>query len=346
MGESSRRCVHRNAAQTLAIMVIFLPALIGAMGLAADVGNYFFNYIKLQTAADASVLSGAKYLTDQPCAAISTANTYAACFNGIVSTEIVSTTTSYGAHCPAPATTPVPMACASPVAPAGCSLPAQPASAQPACNLTMQARRRVPFYFGRLVGVDHGTLSVSSTATAAEAGSILGVVPVGLQYNTVYSDGSATVLVFRPNPRGAIPPNNWSALALGGKTFTAVFPAGYNGKVSLDDAVAPDRSATTTGPVSAAIQSRITFGSSVDPWGSGAPPPAYTASDTRAVTVVLVDWGASGGCCRVKGFAQFWVQSVSNGNISGYWIANGINGSLDLTATAPLDGALAITLTN
>jgi hypothetical protein len=346
MGESSRRRVCRARAQALAIMVIVLPGLIGAMGLATDLGNYFFNYIKLQTGADASVLSGAKYLTNQPCMAISTANTYASCFNGIVSTEVVSTTTVYGASCPAPATTPVPMACASPVPPLGCTLPAQPPTAQPACNLKMQARRMVPFYFGRLVGVDHGTVNVSSTATVTEARSVLGVVPVGLQYTTVYSNGASATLAFRPNPTGTLPANNWSALALGGRSFTSVFPAGYSGKVSLDDAVAPDRSAITTGPVSAAIQSRINVGNSIDPSGSGVPPPSYTANDPRAVSVVLVDWGAPGGCCTVKGFAQFWVQSVSNGNISGYWIANGVNGSPDLTATAPLEGALAITLSD
>src|SRR5579885_225462 len=149
MGESSRRRVCRTRAQALAIMVIVFPGLIGAMGLATDLGNYFFNYIKLQTGADASVLSGAKYLTNQPCMAISTANTYDSCFNGIVSTEVVSTTTVYGTSCPAPATTAVPMACASPVPQLGCTLPVQPSSAQPACNLKMQVRRMVPFYFGR-----------------------------------------------------------------------------------------------------------------------------------------------------------------------------------------------------
>jgi hypothetical protein len=344
MGESKTLRVRRSRAQTLAVLVIALPAFIGAIGLAMDVGNYFFNYVKLQTGADASVLSGAKYLPDQPCRAIATADTYANCFNGIVDREVISTVTSYGKSCPAPASTPVPLSCPSPVPPSGCDMTTPPPSAEPACNLTMQVRRLVPFYFARLVGVDHGILSVSSTATLSEAGAVMGVVPVGLQYTTPYTYGSSTVLNFRPTPTGVIPANYWSTLALGGKTFTSVFPTGYNAKVMLNDAIWPDRSASTTGPISAAIQSRINLGDSEDPSGSAVPPPNYTASDPRAVTVILVDWGAPKGCCSVKGFAEFWVQSVSNANMSGYWIANGVNGSPDLTATAPLDGALAITL--
>lgn len=344
MGESKRRRVRRSRAQVLVFMVIVFPALIGAMGLGTDLGNYFFNYVKLQTAADASVLSGARYLTSQPCTAISTANSYASCYNGIGPAEVISTTTSFGGRCPAPASTPVPVACAKPVPPGGCTMADPPPSAEPACNLTMKARRVVPFYFGRLVGIDHGTVNVSSTASVSEAGSIKEAVPIGLQYTTPYTYGASTVLLFRPSPTGTIPANNWSTLTLGG-SFTTVFPSGYPGKVSLTDAIAPDRSSTATGPISSAIQSRIILGNSIDPSGSAASPPDYTANDPRAVTVILVDWGASGGCCNVKGFAEFWVQSVTNANISGYWIANGVNGSVDLTSTAPLDGALAITLT-
>jgi hypothetical protein len=95
--------------------------------------------------------------------------------------------------------------------------------------------------------------------------------------------------------------------------------------------------------VSAAIQSRIDVGAAADPLGSAGPPPAYTASDVRAVTVALVDWSAPGGCCKIEGFAQLWITSVSNANISGRWIAGGVDGSLNLTA--PNFGALAISLT-
>jgi Flp pilus assembly protein TadG len=351
MGESrSPRLSGRGRGQILVLSVIALPAFIGSLGLATDIGNYFLNYERLQTAADASVLSGAEYLPNQPCAAISLANIYATCLNGVASTEVVSTTTSYGTVCPAPASTPVPVTCATTtVAPTGCSPPRPPPSAEPSCNLTIQLQRTVPYFFGRLVGVNSGTVNAIATATIPETtglGSINnGLVPIGLQYTTVYSTGAATTLLFKPNPTGAIPAGYWSALALGGRSFTSIFDTGYNAKVSLNDAIAPDKSATTAGPVSAAIQARINAGLSADSSGSPVPPPTYTANDLRAVTVVLVDWGATGGCCSVKGFAEVFMDSVSNGNVTAYWIANGVNGSPDLTGTAPIDGALAITLT-
>jgi hypothetical protein len=112
--------------------------------------------------------------------------------------------------------------------------------------------------------------------------------------------------------------------------------------VSINDAVAADRG-STAGPVSAAIKSRIDLGDSVDPSGSAIPPPSYTANDLRVITIPLVDWGAK--TLRIEGFAEFRLDSVSNGNITGYWIANGINGLPDPTGTAANEGALAIRLT-
>jgi len=308
------------------------------MGLATDVGNYYFNYVKVQTAADASVLSGAKYLPDQPCSAISTANIYATCANGVAAGEVVSTTTSYGSKCPAPVSTPAPFACTSPAVPLGCTAPAPPPSAQPGCYLTINVRRTVPFYFARLVGVNKGTMNVSATATTGPVvRSTGGTQPIAVQYSTAYSDGASVTLLFRQSSAA----NSWWGVMLGGASFTANMPYGYQPKVSINDAVAPDPS-LLPGAASARIQTLITAGQASDSSGTHV---TYTANDLRAATVVLVDWGAAGGCCRIKGFGKMWIESVSNGNISGYWIADGVNGAPDTTGTAPQEGALAISLT-
>lgn len=343
MGESrSPRISRPGHAQTLAVMVIALPALIGAMGLATDVGNYYFNYVKVQTAADASVLSGAKYLPDQPCSAISTANIYATCANGVAAGEVVSTTTSYGSKCPAPASTPVPSACAVPVVPLGCTTPAPPPSAEPGCYLTINVRRTVPFYFARLVGVNSGTMNVSATATTGPVvRSTGGTEPIAVQYSTAYSDGAPVTLFFQTSGATGSGWGSWWGVMLGGSSFTANMPNGYQPKVSINDAVAPDRS-MLPGSASAAIQTLITAGRASDSSGTHS---TYAANDLRAATVILVDWGAAGGCCRIKGFGKMWIESVSSGNISGYWIADGVNGAPDTTGTAPQEGALAISLT-
>jgi len=323
----------RHSGQTLVLMVLILPAFMGAMGLATDVANFYFNYVKVQTGADASVLSGVKYLPDQPAAAISAATTYATSFNGIKAAEIVSTTTSYDATlCPSPGS--------------------PPPAPVPGCKLTMNVKRIVPYYFGRLVGVSSGTMNVTATAeVGVPAASVnYGTVPIGVQYrsgstsnSTQYSNGAAVTLIFTSPSTPGSSANDWSALALGGSQFTSVFPPGYAGTVSLKEAVRPDTSATGTGPVSEAIGERISAGQAADSSGNYA---SHSANDVRAVTVALVDWGASGGCCTISGFAQLWLVSVSNANISGYWIANGVNGWPSTTETAPSDGTLAISLAN
>ena len=315
-GSRRRRALNRRAAQTLTVAVVMLPVLVGAMGLATDVGNLYLNYVRLQTAADASVLSGVRYLPDQPGRAVSTTNGYATGYNGVAAFEILSTTVSNDAtRCPSPA------------AP---------------CKLTMNVQRTVPFFFGRVVGVGTGTVNVLASAVAgAPAGAVnCCLAPIGLQYTTAYSDGASVTLAFRPNPSGSIPAGSWSSLSLGGQSFTSAMPTGYHGKVSINDAVAADRSALA-GPVSSAIQARINAGVAADSSGSHT---TYTANDHRAATIALVDWGATGGCCRIKGFAQLWIQSVTNGNISGSWIAGGVNGPPDSVGTAPSDGVFAIML--
>lgn len=304
-------------------MAIALPALIGAMALATDIGNLYLNYVRLQAAADASVLSGAKYLPDQPARAISTAGSYAG-YNGIAPGEITSTTTSYDPTvCPAPAVPPPP-----PV---------------PGCKITMLAHRTVPYYFARLVRVDSGRVNVASTATAAEVASTInhGVIPIGVQYTAVYGPGAPILLRFQQSSATGSGWASWWGIMLGGASFASNMPRGYNNKVSINDAEPPDRS-LLPGPTSFAVQTLINAGKSVDGVGSFSD---YTANDLRAATVALVDWGASGGCCRIKGFAQLWIDSVSNGNISAHWIANGVDGEPDPSGTAPKEGAFAITLT-
>src|SRR3990172_2778685 len=82
-----------RAGQTLVLMAIALPSLLGAMALAIDVWNLYVNWTHLQTGADAAVLAGANYLPTYPDQAISTAETYAQ-NNKILAGEIVSTTLS------------------------------------------------------------------------------------------------------------------------------------------------------------------------------------------------------------------------------------------------------------
>ena len=331
----------RPRGQTLVLVVLILPAFMGAMGLATDVANFYFNYVKVQTGADASVLSGVKYLPDQPAAAISAATTYATSFNGIAATEIVSTTTAYDATlCPSPGS--------------------PPPAPVPGCKLTMTVQRTVTYYFARLVGVNSGTMDVTATAAAGVPASSInyGVMPMGVQVGTSlpspYSHDGAATLPYYQNPTTSIPAGAYSVLncipslgcsppsyctITGSSWFEEDAICGYPGKVSIGEPV-PEAS-LSPGAVSAAITDRINLGNEVDPGGTYL---SHAATDPRVATVAFVNYGA---CCNVRAFAQLWLSAVSpTGGISGNWIASGVNGAPDTTGTAPNAGALAITLAN
>jgi hypothetical protein len=322
-GRVWRRIARCRCAQTIAVVIIVMPAMIGAMGLAADVGNYYFNYVKLQTGADASVLSGVEYLPDQPSQAISTANTYAANYNGIAAKEITSTTTSYD-----------PILCPSP--------PAPPPAPVPGCRLTMVVQRTVPFYFARLVNVKSGALNVTATATAAPPAIAinLGALPIGVQYTAGYADGAPMLLRLQQSSAVGSGFASWWGIMLGGVPFLSNMPSGYGSKVSISDAVAADPS-LTAGTANFAIQTLINSGKAGDSSGTYA---QHTANDPRQTTVALVDWSEGRNCCVIKSFAELWIDSVSNGNITGHWIANGVNGLPDTSGIALKDGADAIML--
>jgi hypothetical protein len=328
--------VHRQTAQTLTLIAIALPVIGGMIGLATDVGSYYLNGIKLQDALDVSVLSGVQYLPGQPCNAIATANMYASCLNGVGSKEVISTTIS-DSGCSIP--TSVPVSCPTPTAPTGCSMPLGPPSASAGCKLSMLAQRKVPFFFGSLVGVGSGTLKVAATAVYAPTSST-DPAPIGLQGPIPYAEGSATSLTFEPYSPTGIPVGSWSALQLG-NTFRNVFPGTYSVEESIGNAMLADRTATTAGPIAAAVQERVSAGSASFPADSYS---SYTPNDPRAITIVLTNWNP---CCTVQGFAELWLDSVDERTaiISGHWISRSVPGAADTTGTAPNDGALTISLT-
>ncbi len=154
----SRPRSYRRSGQTLALMVIALPAFIGAMGLAMDVGNLYWNHRKLQVADDASVLAGAFCLPDPSlCSPVATASGYATgsaalglAGNSIAPSEIVAGPT------------------------VGTWTDGLP-------DITMTLRRNVSFTFARLVGIDSAPVQVKATAEVGVPNEVFDGFPIGLQ---------------------------------------------------------------------------------------------------------------------------------------------------------------------
>lgn len=76
--------------QIAIILMLTIPALVGAVAIATDFAILYSDCARAQQAADAAVLAGARYLPSNPSSAIRIARTCAA-LNGVKPDEIVST---------------------------------------------------------------------------------------------------------------------------------------------------------------------------------------------------------------------------------------------------------------
>ena len=240
---------RRNSGQTVVLVALMLPVLLGAVALGTNVTIFYFNWLQLQKAADSAVLAGANFLPDNPSKA-NTAATQFAESNGVKASEIVSTT--LGAN---------------------------------DLSITMKVQRTVPFYLAQVLGLTSGPVAASATAApqyppttvnastpaavppggdnnganGTTCGSIgsCGLIPIGLDSNTVYSDGENITL-----QQGQLGPGNWDLLALGGvggNNLRTNIADGYNSMVSVGDWVTTEPG-KKVGPVDQGFQDRLNSG--------------------------------------------------------------------------------------
>ena len=295
--------------QMTVIIALIIPALVGATALGADVAVEYYNWVQLQKAADAGVLAGANYLPDNPTQAITTAKQLAQA-NGLSAAEITTTSVAAGN-----------------------------------ASVSMQVRRTVPYSFARILGLTNSTVTASasagpqyppSTVNATMPGQVPvggdnsgnngtygtltgqnSLIPIGMDSNTVYTDGAQVNL-----QQGQVGPGNWDLLALGGvggNNLRTNIANGYNGQVTVGDWVTTEPG-KKVGPVDQAIQDRLDSGLSVDPSGTYA---SHTLTDPRAVFFPVVDWKNQNGrsSVQVKAFASAWIDSYNKGQVTVHFIS-------------------------
>jgi Flp pilus assembly protein TadG len=320
-----RRIAYRLG-QAIVFTIVALPAFIAVIGLAADVGHFYFEYCRLQMAADSAVLSGAACLPDEStCNAIATANSYAA-KNGVLASDTVT----------------------------------GPSKGAGNTTLAMGVSRMVPFSFTSVVGITNGTASVTATAQTSLAGTVYNVLPLGLQVcepsiavcTTPYSVGQALTFAAKKNDGSGSwvsGSGDWSAVSLGYPDNTvSVCPPPAASCLSAKPGFSNVQSIVTD------VNTLISQGLAVDPGGTAT---SHTAGDPRAVPVPLVDWslGGSGcnGSCNLNtyGFAEIWLTGAAdkgpnNSYITAQFIAQSVNGTIDTSGTAQDVGAYAVTLIN
>src|SRR6202162_4057967 len=262
--------------QTVVIVALVVPALLGAIELGTDVSVFYFNWMQLQKEADAAAIGGANYLPDNPSAA-QTAATQLALSNGIKNSEIVSNSVAAND-----------------------------------LSISIKLQRTVPYYFARVLGMTSGTVTTFATASPQFAPSTLNattpgqvpvggdnggangntcaatggcqLIPIGLDVNTVYSDGEQITL-----QQGQLGPGNWDLLALGGtggSNLRSNIANGFNSMITVGDWVTTEPG-KKVGPVDQGFQDRLNSAASVDPSGTYS---SHTLNDPRVMILPVVDW--------------------------------------------------------
>lgn len=290
--------------QTMIIFALTIPALLGVIALGTDVTVFYFNWVQLQKAADAAVLAGANFLPDNPSTAQNTATQLAEA-NGIKAAEILAT--SIGAN---------------------------------NLSISIQLRRTVPYYFARALGLTNGIITTSATAApqfppstlnatapgqvpaggdsgGANGGTCAAVggcelIPIGLDSNTVYTDGTQITL-----QQGQLGPGNWDLLALGGNggaNLRTNIANGFDSMITVGDWVTTEPG-KKVGPVDQGFQDRLDSAASSDPSGTFS---SHTLTDSRVMILPVVDWEHPNGrsSVQVKAFASVWLDSYSSGQVT------------------------------
>jgi len=184
--------------QSIVLLTLALPALLGCVSLAVDIANLYFNWSRIRSATDAAVLAGAGYLPAFPDKAKSVAATYAQT-NGVQSGEIVSTTV-----------------------------------AEDKLSLSMTLSRTVPYSFARVLGLISAPVRVSATAGVQSVNEATGIVPFGLDYLTPVTFNSVVTLHMGIGPGNWDP---LALGGNGANVFRDNVMYGYNGSITVGDSV-------------------------------------------------------------------------------------------------------------
>jgi Putative Flp pilus-assembly TadE/G-like len=305
-----RRVRSQSHGQIAVVVTLALAVLVGVIGLGADMGILYFNWVRLQKAADASALAAANYFLPNPPPPPSAP---AGCTSwGSSSTDPKQVACTYATFN---------RALASEVS--AVNVPALNPPASVGTNQTIQVVLRdtnVPVYFLKLVGVSKFTVAVQATAMAPSPlnGVHNGLFPAGMPpqpNNSPIAYGAQISLTddYSPGNWG------WLDIPIGFQGSTSPGSATHGGganlletniqngcvcDVSVGDWLYP-KPGESWGKVRSAVGTRAT-GATL--------PSTLTGSEPQLVTVPVIDWSTSNGASspvKILGFAEVWLVGIS-----------------------------------
>jgi hypothetical protein len=293
--EKTVRRLRFSKGQIAVVMILVMPVLLGVIGLGADVGVLYYNWVALQKAADAAALAGASQLTGDPATTtdsvvVSTGTQYAK-INGVTQTSD--------------------------------TILVSPASDDKSVSVYLS--RKVPYYFLQLVGLKSGKVTAKATAGVLPTSGVCGAAPFGLpcrqdcngngcygqtaapgagdstcggayQFNTAnLSAGTQIQLKSDWSITGV--PGNWDPLAIGGSgasTYRSNIGHGESRILHAGDTV-PTETGNIVGPTGQGFTDRgLTLPNSTVATVPESPYTTLSASDPHVMIAPLVDYTAAG----------------------------------------------------
>ena len=313
----------------LALFTIVLPVLLGALALGADFAIIYLNWSMVQKAADAAALAGASQLTGVTGSAAgltSAVDNYVngyACLNGIKNGT--STLCTAGASQNGYADNIV-------------------FTNVTDTQVSVGIKRSVPYYFGKMIGLQEAAVAATATAAVEATGSAPGF-PVGLQCTPNASgkcDLNALFKAFGPSVTfgskfvlndnnnnmqssgGA--PGNWDWIDVGqgqgAKGLGAVLAGGSSNTLTFNEKVStsPGIGKGNAQPAQNGLDNRLKSCAPVtqgpggsDPCSNGGDTSALQCNDPCLITVPAVDFTNCNGNCTmtVEGFALMYLEQGS-----------------------------------
>jgi len=313
--------------QMAVVMTFAIATLLGVMALGADVGVLYYNWGQMQKAADAGALAGAGKLTGQPdSVAAANAVTYAngyACLNGVNDPGNAAKTV-----------------CPSPISVANYTDKILFTTVNAAnTQVSISVNRTLPYFFGRVIGLNTGQVTVLATAAVLPTQSANGIFPAvfncpaGCNLSTLQFGSPASFGVkFSPTPQcpSSTPPGgnscaggNWGWLDVGqgqggDQLQGAIDGGGYSGTVNVGS-VLNTVTGGKNGPVNQGwtdllAQHYAMSTVSPDSICSGSNPDNIPPGDPLLVTVPVGDMSTctNGNCnVTVSGFAEVYLTGIT-----------------------------------
>jgi len=319
--------------QSTVILAVVFTALMGMMTISIDAGRVFVAKEQLQSAADAGAIAGAGYLPQDPSQAIAAAMSTAEA-NGLSSSEISAAVVGALQN-----------------------------------EVQVSVRTTEPLIFGPVIGLSSASVSAGATAAAGMPSQMTGLIPIGVYQGTFVpgqtytlkagasscTDGDGSQGGSDPSDIPGNPNNdgdgsgcgcgsaggsggNFGALWYGdgdpgANTYEQDLEDGSPAEVTLGETVTT-KPGDMVGPTDQGLEARL----------SAPATPVGDPSSPRFVYVPIITPPANGRTSvTVVGFAAFWLEDVSNGQITGEFLHHVVSADI-LQTDASTTGLIGVTL--